>query len=118
MTYAQWERPVNDNYHRSDKSPGECGKESRAKSPRFSIDWQPGFTSTSTTAMKMGKHPKHESGSSFVLSLGPGTQPLVLTPFPNPSRSSYGSEGSSYHSMDEEDGKKNRVEALFAKIEG
>ena len=67
--------------------------------------------------MKMGKHQKHESGSSFVLSLGPSTHPLVLTPFLNSSRSSFGSEGSSYHSIDEEDGKKDRVKALFAKIE-
>jgi len=66
----------------------------------------------------MGKHQKHESGSSFVLSLGPSTQPLVLTPFLNSSRSSFGSEGSSYHSIDEENGKKDRVKALFAKIEG
>ena len=66
----------------------------------------------------MGKHQKHESGSSFVLSLGPSTQPLVLTPFLNSSRSSFGSEGSSYHSTDEENGKKDRVKALFAKIEG
>ena len=87
----------------------------RAKSPSFSID-QP--TSTFTTTTKMGKHQKHESGSSFVLSLGPSTQPLVLTPFLNSSRSSFGSEGSSYHSMDEENGKKDRVKALFAKIEG
>jgi serine/arginine repetitive matrix protein 2 len=89
----------------------------RAKSPSFSID-QPNITSTSTTTTKMGKHQKHESGSSFVLSLGPSTQPLVLTPFLNSSRSSFGSEGSSYHSMDEENGKKDRVKALFAKIEG
>ena len=66
----------------------------------------------------MGKHQKHESGSSFVLSLGPSTQPLVLTPFLNSSRSSFGSEGSSYHSIDEENGKKDRVKVLFAKIEG
>lgn len=89
----------------------------RAKSPSFSID-QPSITSTSTTTTKMGKHQKHESGSSFVLSLGPSTQPLVLTPFLNSSRSSFGSEGSSYHSIDEENGKKDRVKALFAKIEG
>ena len=89
----------------------------RAKSPSFSID-QPNVTSTSTTTMRMGKHQKHESGSSFVLSLGPSTQPLVLTPFLNSSRSSFGSEGSSYHSTDEENGKKDRVKALFAKIEG
>ena len=89
----------------------------RAKSPSFSID-QPGITSTSTTTTKMGKHQKHESGSSFVLSLGPSTQPLVLTPFLNSSRSSFGSEGSSYHSIDEENGKKDRVKVLFAKIEG
>lgn len=88
----------------------------RAKSPSFSID-QPNITSTSTTTTKMGKHQRHESGSSFVLSLGPSTQPLVLTPFLNSSRSSFGSEGSSYHSIDEEDGKKDRVKALFAKIE-
>ncbi|KAF9646271.1 hypothetical protein BDM02DRAFT_3130507 [Thelephora ganbajun] len=89
----------------------------RAKSPSFSID-QPNITSTSTATTKMGKHQKHESGSSFVLSLGPSTQPLVLTPFLNSSRSSFGSEGSSYHSMDEENGKKDRVKVLFAKIEG
>ena len=89
----------------------------RAKSPSFSID-QPSITSTSTTTTKMGKHQKHESGSSFVLSLGPSTQPLVLTPFLNSSRSSFGSEGSSYHSIDEENGNKDRVKALFAKIEG
>jgi len=89
----------------------------RAKSPSFSID-QPSITSTSTTTMKVGKHQKHESGSSFVLSLGPSTQPLVLTPFLNSSRSSFGSEGSSYHSTDEENEKKDRVKALFAKIEG
>jgi serine/arginine repetitive matrix protein 2 len=89
----------------------------RAKSPSFSID-QPSITSTSTTTTKMGKHQKHESGSSFVLSLGPSTQPLVLTPFLNSSRSSFGSEGSSYHSIDEENEKKDRVKALFAKIEG
>ena len=90
----------------------------RAKSPSFSID-QPNITSTSmATTTKMGKHQKHESGSSFVLSLGPSTQPLVLTPFLNSSRSSFGSEGSSYHSMDEEEGKKDRVKVLFAKIEG
>lgn len=88
----------------------------RAKSPSFSID-QPSITSTSTTTMKMGKHQRHESSSSFVLSLGPSTQPLVLTPFLNSSRSSFGSEGSSYHSTDEENGKKDRVKALFAKIE-
>ena len=95
--------------------PESVGK--RAKSPSFSIDY-PNLTSTSTTTTKMGKHQKHESGSSFVLSLGPSTQPLVLTPFLNSSRSSFGSEGSSYHSIDEEDGKKDRVKALFAKIEG
>jgi serine/arginine repetitive matrix protein 2 len=89
----------------------------RAKSPSFSID-QPSITSTSTTTTKMGGHQKHESGSSFVLSLGPSTQPLVLTPFLNSSRSSFGSEGSSYHSIDEENGKKDRVKVLFAKIEG
>jgi len=89
----------------------------RAKSPSFSID-QPHITGTPTTTTKMGKHQKHESGSSFVLSLGPSTQPLVLTPFLNSSRSSFGSEGSSYHSIDEENGKKDRVKALFAKIEG
>ena len=89
----------------------------RAKSPSFSID-QPNITGTPTTTTKMGKHQKHESGSSFVLSLGPSTQPLVLTPFLNSSRSSFGSEGSSYHSVDEENGNKDRVKALFAKIEG
>lgn len=89
----------------------------RAKSPSFSID-QPSITNTSTTTTKMGGHQKHESGSSFVLSLGPSTQPLVLTPFLNSSRSSFGSEGSSYHSIDEESGKKDRVKVLFAKIEG
>ena len=89
----------------------------RAKSPSFSID-QPNTASTSTTTTKMGKHQKYESGSSFVLSLGPSTQPLVLTPFLNSSRSSFGSEGSSYHSIDEENGKKDRVKVLFAKIEG
>lgn len=88
----------------------------RAKSPSFSID-QPNITSTSTTT-KMGKHEKHESGSSFVLSLGPSTQPLVLTPFLNSSRSSFGSEGSSYHSINEENRNKDRVKVLFAKIEG
>lgn len=95
--------------------PESVGK--RAKSPSFSID-QPNLTSTSTATTKMGKHQKHESGSSFVLSLGPSTQPLVLTPFLNSSRSSFGSEGSSYHSIDEENGKKDRVKALFAKLEG
>jgi len=89
----------------------------RAKSPSFSID-QPNITSTSTTTTKMGKHERHESGSSFVLSLGPSTQPLVLTPFLNSSRSSFGSEGSSYHSIDEDNRKKDRVRTLFAKIEG
>jgi len=89
----------------------------RAKSPSFSID-QPHNTSTPTTTTKMGKHQKHESGTSFVLSLGPSTQPLVLTPFLNSSRSSFGSEGSSYHSINEESGKKDRVKVLFSKIEG
>ena len=42
----------------------------------------------------------------------------MLTPFLNSSRSSFGSEGSSYHSIDEEDGKKDRAKALFTKIEG
>lgn len=89
----------------------------RAKSPSFSID-QPNITSTPMTTTKMGKHQKHESSSSFVLSLGPSIQPLVLTPFLNSSRSSFGSEGSSYHSVDEENGKKDRVKVLFAKVEG
>ena len=67
--------------------------------------------------MKMGKHQKHESVPSFVLSFEPPTQPLVLTPFLNSSRSSFGSEGSSYHSIDEENGKEDRVKALFAGLE-
>jgi len=90
----------------------------RKKSPSFPLD-QPNTTNTLTEKpTKMGKHQKHESGTSFVLSFEHSTRTPVLTSFPNPSHSSFGSEGSSYHSIGEEDRKKDRVGALFAKTEG
>ena len=90
--------------------PESAGK--RAKS----ID-HPDLASTSKTTTKMGEYQKHESGLSFVLSPGPSTQPLVLTPFLNSSCPSFESEGSSYHSIGGEDRKRDRVKALFAKID-
>ena len=45
------------------------------------------------------------------------TPPLALTSFSNSSHSLLESEGSSYHSIGEDDGKKDHVKALLAKIE-
>ena len=90
---------------------GGMGK--RAKSPSFSIGW-PNVTSAPTMT---DQHQKQEPGSFFVSSFEYSPQSPVLTSLPNPSRSSFRSEGSSYHSIGEEDGKKDPVEALFAKIE-
>lgn len=91
---------------------GGAGKGARSHS--FSLD-QPNFMNTSTTT-RVRKHQKHEPGSPFVLSVEHSTR--SFTPLPNSSRSSFGSDGSSYHSIGWEDGKKDHVRILFAKIEG
>jgi len=90
----------------------------RTKSPSFPPD-RPNITNTLTAkSTKTDKHQKHGSGSSFVLSFEHSARSPAITSLPNLSHSSFGSEGSSYHSMGEEDGKKDRVGALFAKTEG
>ena len=91
--------------------PGGMGK--RAKSLSFSIGW-PNVTSVPTMT---DQHQKQELGAFFVSSFDYSPKSLVLTSLPNPSRSSFRSEGSSYHSIGEEDEKKDPVEALFAAIE-
>ena len=90
----------------------------RTKSPSFPLD-RPNTTNTLTAkSTRIDKHQKHESGSPFVLSFEHSARSPAFTSFPNPSHSSFGSEGSSYHSIGEEDRKKDRVGALFAKTEG
>lgn len=91
---------------------GGAGKGARSHS--FSLD-RPNFMGTSATT-GVGKHQKHEPSSPFVLSVEYSTR--SLTPLPNSSRSSFGSDGSSYYSIGWEDGKEDHVRILFAKIEG
>jgi serine/arginine repetitive matrix protein 2 len=98
---------------------------SRAKSPTFSENGVEktvivnGTAATGNSKSSPKRHQKTESSmAGFTLSLG-SSQPLVLSPFVNSSRSSLESEGSSYHSWDEEAGgrPKDRVKAMFAKVE-
>ena len=91
---------------------GGAGK--RARSHSFSLNHLD-FMSTSTKT-RVDKHRKHESGPPLMLSVERSTR--SLTPLLNSSRSSFGSDGSSYHSISWEDGKEDHVRALFANIEG